>query len=231
MLEIFDSVLTAQQDLAVISVTEFLLCTLVSLVLGLAAALIHMFRNSYNKGFVVTLALLPPVVQLVIMLVNGNLGAGLAVMGAFALVRFRSIPGNARDIAAVFISMAIGLATGMGFLAIAALFVLIIGAANIIYTLAPFGLAVAGRRQLRIAIPETLDYSEVFQPVFERFTTKAELVSLRTSNMGSLYKLAYEVTLRSGVSEKEFIDELRVRNGNLEVALGRGLFNAGAGEL
>jgi uncharacterized membrane protein YhiD involved in acid resistance len=231
MTDIFESILNSGTELASIDILQFILCTAVSLGLGLIAALIYMFRNNYNKGFVVTIAILPAVVQLVIMLVNGNLGAGLAVMGAFALVRFRSIPGSAKDIAAVFFSMAIGLATGMGFLAIAAVFVIIVGAANIIYTLVPIGRVSGDRRQLKITIPETLDHDEVFAPVFERYLSGVELVNIKTSNMGSLYKLFYEVTLKSGIKEKEFIDELRTRNGNLEIALGRGLFASTGNEL
>jgi len=229
--DIFNSVLSSAEGVATLDVGEFLLCTATSLVLGLVAALIYMYRNSYNKSFVVTLAILPAVVQMVIMLVNGNIGAGLAVMGAFALVRFRSIPGSAKDIAAVFFSMAIGLATGMGVLAIAALFVLVIGLVNIIYSHVPLGSGAQSTRQLKITIPETLDYSGVFSSVFAKYATGFELVSLKTSNMGSLYKLYYEVTLKNGVNEKEFLDELRTRNGNLEIALGRGIFKTGQGEL
>ncbi|MDR3316150.1 MAG: DUF4956 domain-containing protein [Coriobacteriales bacterium] len=219
--EIFSSVLTSAQGITELPVTDFLLCTAVSLVLGLAAALIYMFRNSHNKGFVVTLALLPAVVQLVIMLVNGNLGAGLAVMGAFALVRFRSIPGSAKDIAAVFFSMAIGLATGMGFLAIAVIFTLVIGAVTALYQVVPFGEPQQGEHQLKVTIPETLDYEDIFTPVFEHYTHKHELTRVKTVNMGSLYKLTYTVSLKHGVEQKAFIDELRTRNGNLEIALGR----------
>jgi uncharacterized membrane protein YhiD involved in acid resistance len=169
----------------------------------------------------VTLALLPVMVQLVIMLVNGNLGAGLAVMGAFALVRFRSIPGSAKDIAAVFFSMAIGLATGMGFLGIAAVFTLIVGAASLLYALAPFGEPRDGTRQLKVTIPETLDYDEVFAPILEKHTRKHELVHVKTTALGSLYRLTYEVVLRESTTQKALIDELRTRNGNLEITLGR----------
>jgi uncharacterized membrane protein YhiD involved in acid resistance len=224
---LFSTVLTSAQGVADIPVQSFLLCSVVSLALGLFAATIYMFHSNHNKGFVVTLALLPVMVQLVIMLVNGNLGAGLAVMGAFALVRFRSIPGSARDIAALFFSMAIGLATGMGFLAIAAVFTLIVGCASIIYTLIPFGEVRDAPRQLKVTIPETLDYDEVFTPILEKYTRKHELIRVKTINLGSLYRLTYEVFLKRDVSHKAFIDELRVRNGNLEIALGRGTANTG----
>ncbi|HBT95382.1 MAG TPA: DUF4956 domain-containing protein [Coriobacteriia bacterium] len=225
--DVFASVLTTTEGVADIPITSFLLCSAVSLILGAAAAAIYMFRNSHNKGFVVTLALLPVVVQLVITLVNGNLGAGLAVMGAFALVRFRSIPGSAKDIAAVFFSMAIGLATGMGFLAIAAVFTVIVGAATMFYAVIPFGEPSDGIRLLKITIPETLDYDEIFASVLEEHTVKHKLVSVKTTNMGSLFKLTYEVVLKASARQKTFIDDLRTRNGNLEIALGRVTTNTG----
>jgi uncharacterized membrane protein YhiD involved in acid resistance len=223
---IFGTVLAQAAGTATLSIGDFLLCTVVSLLLGVVAGLFYLYHNShYNKGFVITLAILPAVVQLVIMLVNGNLGAGLAVMGAFALVRFRSIPGSAKDIAAVFFSMAIGLATGMGFLAIAAVFTVIIGIAQAIWQHIPIGAAHTNSRQLKITIPETLDFEQAFDPIFAANTSAHELVSLKTSNMGSLYKLHYTVALKPGASPKAFLDELRTRNGNLEVALGTDIFN------
>ncbi len=231
MPDIFGSILSSAASLPTPNIGEFLLCTAASLVLGLVAACIHMFKNRYNKGFVVTLALLPAVVQLVIMLVNGNLGAGLAVMGAFALVRFRSIPGSAKDIAAVFFSMAIGLATGMGFLAIAAVFTLIIGVATVLYNSIGFGETKKKPQQLRITIPEDLDYLEVFDTAFAEYTVSHELVRQQTSNMGSLYKLFYLLELKPAVNPRQFIDELRTRNGNLEISLGRNIFDTVNGEL
>jgi hypothetical protein len=222
--QLLNSILVSAQAAASIDVAQFLLCTLASLVLGLAAAFIYRYRNDYSKDFVVTLALLPAIVQLVIMLVNGNLGAGLAVMGAFALVRFRSIPGSAKDIAAVFFSMAIGLATGMGFLAIATLFVLIVGLAQVAYNRLPFAERHDARRQLRITIPESLDYEGQFEGILKRYTLNHELVAVKTTTMGSLFQLRYRLLFRPGIDQKSFIDELRARNGNLEIALGRGLF-------
>lgn len=228
MPEIFESILSDTTGLAAVDIVDFLICTAASLVLGLIAASIHMYRNTYNKSFVVTLAILPAVVQLVIMLVNGNLGAGLAVMGAFALVRFRSIPGSAKDIAAVFFSMAIGLATGMGFLAVAAVFTVIIGLVTIVYNTVSFGQPKHTTQQLRITIPEDLDYQNVFDSAFDEYTVSHDLIRQQTSNMGSLYKLCYNVQLKKEASPKQFMDELRARNGNLEIALGREVFKTGA---
>ncbi|NLG10137.1 MAG: DUF4956 domain-containing protein [Coriobacteriaceae bacterium] len=222
--QLFNSVLLSAQGITSIDIVQFLLCTFVSLLLGLFAAIIYMYRNDYSKDFVVTLAILPAVVQLVIMLVNGNLGAGLAVMGAFTLVRFRSIPGSAKDIAAVFFSMAIGLATGMGFLAIAAIFTVIMGVATILYNSSPFAERSRAYRQLKITVPESLDYEGMFDAIFAHYTLKHDLVAVKTTNMGSLFQLRYQVMFKPGVNQKTFIDELRTRNSNLEIALGRGLF-------
>lgn len=229
--DIFNSVLASAEGIGTLDISEFLICTAASLILGFIAATVHMYKNNYNKSFIVTLAVLPAVVQLVIMLVNGNLGAGLAVMGAFALVRFRSIPGSAKDIAAVFFSMAIGLATGMGFLAIAAVFTVIISVAMIVYNAVSFGKPKHKTQQLRITVPEDLDYQGAFDTIFDEYTVKQELLRQQTTNMGSLYKLFYTVELKANVSPKQFIDELRVRNGNLEIALGCDVFKTGNVEL
>ncbi len=205
-----------------LGIGSYLLCTLFSLGLGLVAALFYCFKTAYSRSFVVTIALLPAIVQLVIMLVNGNIGTGIAVMGAFSLVRFRSIPGTAKDISAIFLSMAIGLATGIGYLGIATIFVIIMGVVSLVYGYIPLSDAPKeGEKNLRVTIPETLDYETIFDDLFARYTTSHSLEVVKTSNMGSLYQLRYNVVLRTGVSEKKFLDEIRCRNGNLEVALGR----------
>lgn len=180
-----------------------------------------MYRNTCNKGFAVTLALMPAIVQMVIMLVNGNLGTGVAVMGAFSLVRFRSVPGRAEEISSIFQAMAVGLATGMGYIGIAALFVLIVGGAGILLSLSRFGQKKEDVRTLHVTIPESLDYSEVFNEIFNQYFKKCELKQVKTTNMGSLFKLEYEVILKSVSEEKKMIDDLRCRNGNLEISLAR----------
>lgn len=199
----------------------YLICTAASLILGMAIAGIFMFRNTYSKGFAVTLALMPAIVQMVIMLVNGNLGTGVAVMGAFSLVRFRSVPGRAEEISSIFLAMAVGLATGMGYIGIAVVFVLIIGGANMALTASRFGEKSSGSRVLRITIPESLDYTSIFDELFCQYLKKWELEQVKTSNMGSLYKLDYKVVLKNQKEEKKLIDDLRCRNGNLEIFLGR----------
>ncbi len=221
MLDImFTSVLGSTESVAAnVTTGGFLLCSVASLVLGAACALIYMFRHKYSCNFVVTLALLPLVVQTVITLVNGNLGAGIAVMGVFNLVRFRSIPGSAKDIGSVFFAMAIGLATGMGYLSLAVLFTAIMGIANVAYVLSPFGRTQTVERELHLTVPEDLEFEGVFEPVLERYTDSFELTEVKTSNMGSLYNLTYLMKLRADASVKELMDELRCYNGNLKVAL------------
>lgn len=205
------------------SVGPFLLSMLFSLVLGTLIGVVYTYKNSYTKSFVVTLALLPAIVQTVIMLVNGNLGTGVAVMGAFSLVRFRSAPGSAKEIVSIFMAMAVGLATGTGYLGFAVLFTLIMCAASLLFTVLRFGepKRVLSERELRITIPESLDYTGAFDDLFVKYTDKWELVKVKTSNLGSLYKLEYIINLKDVAREKEFIDELRCRNGNLEITCGK----------
>lgn len=200
---------------------DFLICCVASIVLGCLCALTYMFKHDYSKNFVVTLALMPLIVQMVITLVNGNIGAGIAVMGVFNLVRFRSIPGSAKDIGSVFFAMAIGLATGMGYLALATLFTVIVGVANIAYVLSPFGKQKEPGKLLKVTIPEDLDYIGIFDDLFDRYTSAHELVEVRTTNMGSLFQLDYQINLKRGEDEKRLIDEIRCRNGNLKVSCGR----------
>ncbi len=203
------------------SITTFLVCTTCSVLLGAVIAWLHSFIGRSSKGFVITIALLPAIVQMVIMLVNGNLGTGVAVMGAFSLVRFRSVPGNAKEINSVFLAMAVGLATGTGYLAAAGLFVLIIGTVSILYNITGFGEPHQKEKELKVTIPEGLDYTGIFDDLFDKYTKKYELVKVRTTNMGSLYKLDYLIRLKNPAEEKEFLDELRCRNGNLEISCGK----------
>lgn len=215
---IFDSDLVS-----VISIPDFILCVGMSLILGLAIAFSYMFRTKYTKSFVATLAILPAVVCVVIMMVNGNVGAGVAVAGAFSLVRFRSIPGTAKEIGALFLSMGVGLITGMGYIAYAVLFTVILCAAVIVYGLIGLGSKKnAGLyRTMRITIPEDLDYDGVFEPLISEYADELELTEVKTTNMGSLFRLTYDLKLKAPGKEKELIDKLRCRNGNLEISLSK----------
>jgi hypothetical protein len=217
---VLESIITTTAASAV-TIESLLICTLASVMLGVGVALLYMYRNHYSKSFVVTLALLPAMVQIVIMIVNGNLGTGVAVMGAFSLIRFRSIPGSARDISSIFFAMALGLATGMGYLAISFLFLLIVGAMMLLLNTFKFGEQKKQEKELKITIPENLDYDGIFDDLFSKYTTGAELLRVKTTNMGSFFELYYRVELPGGMIRKEFLDELRCRNGNLNISCGQ----------
>ena len=200
-----------------LTLTSFLICTGVSLLLGMGTALVAGYRSRSTQSLAITLAVLPAVVQAVIMLVNGSIGAGIAVAGAFSLVRFRSAPGTAREIAAIFLAMAIGLATGMGYVGLAVLLFLILAGAMLALTALRFGQKEDAGRILKITIPEDLDYDGLFDDLFERYTTAHTLEKVKTTNMGTLYELRYRITLRQEPVPKVFLDELRCRNGNLDI--------------
>lgn len=204
-----------------ISITDFLLCVGVALVLGIFLAVVYAVKSRYTKSFLITLGILPAVVCIVIMMVNGNVGAGVAVAGAFSLVRFRSAAGTAKEIAVIFLAMAAGLVCGMGYLAYAVLFTLIIGVIFLAlqFIKIPQSKSVLKQKTLRITIPEDLDYTSIFNDIFDKYTTEYKLTNVKTSNMGSLFKLTYHLTEKDIAKEKEMIDELRIRNGNLEISI------------
>lgn len=203
-----------------ITVWDFLACLAASLLLGAFLAFAYAFRGRATKSFTITLALLPAAVSMVIMLVNGNLGAGVAVAGAFSLIRFRSSPGTAREIVALFLTMCVGLAVGMGFIGYAALFAVVMGIILLVLNvIGVWDKRFSKEKTLRITIPEDLDYSQMFEDLFNEYTLKHETVSVKTTNMGSMFKLTYHIALKDPSREKQFIDELRCRNGNLEIAI------------
>lgn len=205
-----------------LSYKELLICIVTSIILGLLVAVVHMYRNIYSKNFVITLAVLPVLVQLVIMLVNGNLGTGVAVLGAFSLIRFRSVAGGAREITSIFWSMGIGLATGMGYVGYIIIFSLIITLFLLILNTVHFGEKNnMAQWEIKITIPEDLDYPGLFDDLFDKYTYSARLDSVKTTNMGSLYELRYFVMLKDSQTEKELMDEMRVRNGNLTIVSGK----------
>ena len=215
---LFDSDLVS-----VISVTDFLLCLGFSLVLGLIMAFAYMYRTRYTKSFVVTLALLPAVVCVVIMLVNGNVGTGVAVAGAFSLVRFRSVPGTAKEICTLFLAMGAGLIAGMGYLGFAVFFTVVMCIMFVLYNRLDFGTKKNSEtfKTFAIVIPEDLDYSGIFDDIFAEYTLSHDLVRVKSTNMGSMFKLTYNVMLKDVTREKEMIDKLRCRNGNLEITVSK----------
>ena len=213
---IFDSQFTS-----VIAVSDFLLCLGVSLLIGLLIAGVYTYKNRYTKSFLVTLATLPAVVCVVIMMVNGNIGTGVAVAGTFSLVRFRSAPGTAKEIGAIFLAMCTGLIAGMGYLGYAVLFALVLCGITLLYNKFDFGARKNGVKYkvLHITIPEDLDYTGVFDEILEKYSLSHELMQVKTTNMGSLFKLTYHLVLKNVEEEKELIDKLRCRNGNLEISV------------
>ena len=217
---LFTSVLDSTTTSSV-TLSNFLISMGTALILGLLISVAYTYKTRYSKSFVVTLAILPAVVAVIIMMVNGNLGAGVAVAGTFSLVRFRSIPGTAKEIGAIFLAMGTGLATGMGYIGYAILFTILVNGVGLIYTASSIGESKKTQRTMKITIPEDLDYTGIFDDLFLSYTTKCELLSIKTTNMGSLFKLTYDLILTNVEQEKEFIDALRCRNGNLEITLAK----------
>lgn len=205
---------------ATINLMNFMLCVITSLISGLFLAMCYCFKSVYTKSFVTTLATLPAIVCVVIIMVNGNVGTGVAVAGVFSLVRFRSVPGTAKEIGAIFVAMGSGLVYGMGQLGFGLLFTVMISICTMIYTHSSFGenknLTL---KTMTITIPEDLNYTEVFDDIFQKYTKKHAIVFVKTTNMGSMFKITYNIDLIDLKQEKDFIDQLRVRNGNLEIAI------------
>lgn len=213
----FNSIITASS----ITLIQFLGCISTSVALGILTSLIFISEVRHSSSFALSVAVLPSVVCIVIMLVNGNVGAGLAVAGTFALVRFRSTPGNAREITALFFAVALGLACGMGYIAFAVLFFAIVAALVAVLTKMGFGRNDSKIRVLRITVPEMLDYEGLFDDLFSKYTASYELTKVKTTNMGTLFELTYEIILKDGISTKAFMDEIRCRNGNLNLTCSR----------
>ena len=222
-MDIFSSIFSSGTTTTAVSPITVLISIGTALAIGIFLALVYTYRSRYTQSFVITLAMLPTVVSMVILLVNGNVGAGVAVAGTFGLVRFRSVPGTAKEIGAIFLAMTTGLAAGMGYIGYAAAFALIMGIVTLIYNKFGFGLLGGSNLQksLSITIPENLDYTDVFTETLGKYTKDARLLGVKTTNMGSLFKLNYDVTLKKEGIEKEFINELRCKNGNLEIRLNR----------
>ena len=206
-----------------VTLKTYLICMAIALICGGIAAFAASFRAHTSKSFIVALLLMPSIVQTVIIMVNGNIGTGVAVMGAFSLVRFRSVPGKAKDIVAIFLSMTAGLACAAGYITVALLFTVIVAGVMLLATYIP----TKGEREveLKITVPETLNYTDAFRDVFEKYTKRNRMVGVKTTAMGSLFKLTYRIEMKDRQAEKEFIDALRCRNGNLEIAISESLLD------
>ena len=212
MSAIFDSILSGGFDLGI-----FLACLAAASICGLVASLIMSKSGEASKGFLISLVVLPMVVCTVILMVNGSVGTGIAVAGAFSLVRFRSVAGKAKDISAIFLVMTAGLACAAGYVVLALLFTALVSLVILLLSHLNFGQKQL--YELHITVPETLHFSGAFDDLFARFTDSHRLIKTRTTNMGSLYKLSYDVALKDPNAIQAFLDELRCRNGNLEILL------------
>lgn len=215
----FNSIL--ESNSGTLSISTALICMGAALIFGIIIALVHMYSTKCSKNFAITIAVLPLLVQVVIMMVNGNLGTSIAILGSFSLIRFRSMQGNSRELVSIFFAMAIGLAVGMGHIMYAFVFTLITGLALIILQKSNFGMKKNNEKSLKVTIPENLDYTNIFDDIFDKYTNNIELNKVKTTNMGSMFELSYNISLKNNINEKDFIDEIRTRNGNLTVNLGR----------
>ena len=201
-----------------IDLTTILICSLVSIVLGFILAIVYKYTERGSKHFLVSLTVLPVIVQTIIFLVNGNLGMSVAIAGSFSLIRFRSVAGTSKEIVAVFLAMVIGVANGMGYVVFSALFLAIVLFTWLVLVKSNI-FEVKQEKVLKVTIPEDLDYTSVFDDIFKKYTDKVSLEQVKTTNMGSLFDLKYMIILKKNVDEKKFIDEIRVRNANLKIIL------------
>lgn len=215
----FNSIL--ESNSGTLSISTALICMGAALIFGIIIALVHIYSTKCSKNFAITIAVLPLLVQVVIMMVNGNLGTSIAILGSFSLIRFRSMQGNSRELVSIFFAMAIGLAVGMGHIMYAFVFTLITSLALIILQKSSFGMKKNNEKSLKVTIPENLDYTNIFDDIFDKYTNNIELNKIKTTNMGSMFELSYNISLKNNINEKDFIDEIRTRNGNLTVNLGR----------
>ena len=215
----FESILN--NSISTLTIRSAAICTGASLVFGLIIAVCYYFSGKSSKNFCLSLVVLPALVQTVIMLVNGNLGTGIAIAGSFSLIRLRSVPGTSREITTVFFSMVVGLATGMGYITYGAFISVFVGVSMVLLSLLPVYKKEEKRQSLRVTIYENLDYTTVFDDVFQEYLKYFEVESVKTTNMGSMYQITYIIEQKDKGKEKEFIDAIRCRNGNLTVICGR----------
>ena len=198
------------------TIKQFLIAILVSLVLGFLVSLYYMFNDEHSSSMSYALVLIPAIETIVIMMINDNLGAGIAVAGSFSLIRFRSIKGNAKELTCIFLSMAIGIMCGTGYVALAALFVIIVLLIGLVMKAVNFG-DDKGHCKLKITVPESLNYEGIFDEVLNKYSKGYKLISVKTVNLGSLFRIEYDINMKDTASIKPMIDELREKNGNLEI--------------
>lgn len=217
----FTSILEAAQN-GNVSTTDMLICMGAALLLGFVLSAVYLFIGKRNRssGFAITLVILPATIAIVILLVGSNVARAFSLAGVFSLIRFRSAPGEAKDISLIFVAMVTGLACGMGYLFVGVLVVCLIGGVLILLNMTGYAQPKEKEKELRITVPEDLNYQDTFEEILERYTREYVLEKVKTTNLGSYFELTYRILVRENADEKAFIDELRCRNGNLKIALG-----------
>jgi hypothetical protein len=207
--------------------SDIFIVMLTAIVLGIVIACCYMFKNEYSRNLIISVSILPIIVAMLIMLVSfqAQLNAAIAIGGVFALTRFRSVQGTSKEITQILLAMATGLILGLGYILVSIILVVVVEAMCVIFNITNFGEANSKRRTLKITIPEELDYNDLFDDIFKKYTTKAVLVKVKLKNLGTLFQLTYDVVLKDGKTEKQFIDELRVRNANLDILCSKVIAN------
>lgn len=205
-----------------LTLDKLLILIIFGIILGFIVAIVHKITGKYNKNYLITVSILPVIIEAIMLMVNGSLGTGIAVAGAFSLVRFRSMPGTSKEMLTIFLSMTIGLILGMGYVFYASILTLISSIFIILFA----NIKIFDNNKdkiLKITIPENLDYTDVFINEFNKYLNKFEIIQVKTTNMGSLFEITYLVNVKNGINEKEFLDDLRIKNGNLKIILSKPL--------
>ncbi len=201
-----------------ITLEAVLICSLISLVGGILFSVIYRFTTrNYSKSMISALIILPVAVETVIIVVGESFGAGVAVAGAFALIRFRSVPASAKEITLMFSAMSVGLACGSGVIMLGVVMMVILSLIFIVLGILPFGKDDKKAKKLKVTVPEDLDYTTAFDDIFPKYTKKCEVIKVKTTGLGSMYEITYDVIVNDLIAEKNLIDEIRLRNGNLNV--------------
>lgn len=205
-----------------ITLTKIIIIFLSSIILGLIIALTHKITSKYTKNFLISLTIIPLMVSAIILAVNGSLGTGIAVAGAFSLIRFRSVPGTSKEILSILTSMTLGLVLGTGYIFYGIIITIVFALMVLLFSKIKL-FDNNDNKILKILVPENLDYSDVFNDEFKQYLESYEINQVKTTNMGSLFEITYLVNLKKNINEKEFIDKLRIKNGNLKINLSKPL--------
>ena len=214
---------TVEETETSIQLEQAILCIGASLLMGFIISLIYLFvakKQNGSRNFAISMVILPLIISIVILLVGSNVARAFSLAGVFSLIRFRSAPGDAKDITIIFLAMVAGLASGMGFLALGFVLVFLGGAILILLYQLGYGQERSSLKELRITVPEDLNYQDAFNEVLGEYAEKYALQKVKTTNLGSYFELTYQIQVKKEADEKAFIDALRCRNGNLKIALG-----------